>query len=150
MATYDRAKPGADLAGLQAELLAAGMPVQYLAGSGDLVRVVTSRDLTGPEVVTLDATVAAHDGDASRRAEVRAVAGALAADGSPRTVQLRALLRLIMGSIAETHGYLALLKAQVEALGGTLPPAPAVRTWDELVAAYQSLVAQGGGDPPPS
>lgn len=62
MASYVRNKPGANLGSLQAELIAAGVPVEYINGSGSDVMIVTTRDLTNPEQVTLTNIVAAHDG----------------------------------------------------------------------------------------
>lgn len=80
---------------------------------------------------------------------VRDWASALADSGDPARVLLRALLRLMMGAHAQERAYLELLRQQVVALGGTLPPAPGVRTWDELVAEAKALIASGAGDAPP-
>ena|SRR5215216_1968234 len=77
--TYQRTAPGADPAKLQAELIAAGLPVLYVNGGGDQVYVVTSRELTPAEVTTLDAVIAAHDGRPRRRRKLYDVYQAIGA-----------------------------------------------------------------------
>jgi hypothetical protein len=65
VAVYQYQVPGVDLARLQAECLSAGLPVDAVnggaIGSAD-VDIITSRDLTAQEKLTLDGVVAAHDG----------------------------------------------------------------------------------------
>jgi hypothetical protein len=60
--TYTYAKDPVDGGRLQAEAAAAGLPVLHVNTSPGTVHVVMTRDLTAPEVTTLDGVVAAHDG----------------------------------------------------------------------------------------
>src|SRR5262245_6798115 len=65
MTAYQRNKVNVMLDKLQGELRSAGLPVDHLTGTtpaqGDFT-VVTTRDLTAPEITTMDNTIAVHDG----------------------------------------------------------------------------------------
>lgn len=67
--------------------------------------------------------------------------------GDPQTVLLRALMKIVLQSLTENRQYLAVVQAEVVRRGGTLPPAPIIRTWEQLVAAAKQMVDAGQGDP---
>lgn len=84
MATYQYIKAYNTLndSQLLAECVAAGLPatdVQRFGDAAQTMQVVTSRDLTAPEVTTLDGLVAAHDGRPRRKRTVFAIYTDLAA-----------------------------------------------------------------------
>jgi hypothetical protein len=68
--TYHYVKEPVDGGRLQAEAIAAGLPVSHVNTSGADVYVIMTRELTPAEVTTLDGVVAAHvppTADARRR-----------------------------------------------------------------------------------
>lgn len=75
-------------------------------------------------------------------------ARAATSGGKPDLILLRAILKVVMMSIAQDRQYMASLRAELVALGRPTPAAPAVRTWEQLIAAVQSVIDQGDGDPP--
>lgn len=68
--------------------------------------------------------------------------------GKPDTVLLRAVLKVVMQSIAQDRACMAKLRAELVALGRAPDPAPAVRTWEQLLSAVRSAIDSGDGDPP--
>jgi len=74
----------------------------------------------------------------------------LAGGGKPDLVLLRAILRTVMMSIAQDRAYMDTLRRELVALGRTLPAAPAVRTWEQLMQAVANAIDQGDGDLPAS
>jgi hypothetical protein len=72
----------------------------------------------------------------------------LAGGGKPDLVLLRAILRVVMMSIAQDRAYMDTLRRELVGLGRTPPAAPAVRTWEQLMQAVANAIDQGDGDPP--
>jgi hypothetical protein len=78
----------------------------------------------------------------------RHAAKAAAGGGKADLVLLRAVLKTVMVSIAQDRQYMARLRQELVALGRNPDPAPPVRTWEAVVAAVQSAIDSGEGDPP--
>lgn len=78
----------------------------------------------------------------------RRAAGKSIRGGKGDLLLLRAILRVVMTSIAQDRQYMAQLRQELVGLGRTPPAAPAVRTWEQLMAAVQSVIDAGDGDPP--
>lgn len=87
VATHPYSKVNVDLAKLQAECVAAALPVERIdggaLGSPDFF-VITTRDLTAPEVATLNGIVAAHDGRARRKRFLNSILADITALSGPK------------------------------------------------------------------
>lgn len=60
MAAYPYVISGVDCAEMYQDVLAAGLPVDYVEGDATSITVYTTRSLTGPEVTTLNGVVAGY------------------------------------------------------------------------------------------
>jgi hypothetical protein len=61
-------------------------------------------------------------------------------------ILLRAAFRVVLNDRNSTRDFLVAVRQQVIALGGTLPAAPASRTWQQFLSAVESEIDGGGGD----
>jgi len=61
---YPRNKPGADVGRLHGELVAEGLPIEYVRGpdASGVIIVTTTVDLDALEIDTMDDVIAKHDG----------------------------------------------------------------------------------------
>ena len=93
---------------------------------------------------------------ASREAEFNALppdwrqrrqAVSLASSARPDQVLLRGVLQVIYSAFAADRAYMAALASEITKLGGSPPPAPGVRTFQELVALTAQAIGAGAGDP---
>ncbi len=82
------------------------------------------------------------------RDRARAEAKALALIKGGRNVQLRAILKLLLDQQNIERQYLASIRAQIVALGGTLAAAPPTRTYEQLRTALENMIDNGDGDAP--
>ena len=61
-------------------------------------------------------------------------------------VLLRAAFRVVLDDRNATREFLVAVRQQVVALGGTLPAAPAARTWQQFLTAVENSIDTGAGD----
>lgn len=78
----------------------------------------------------------------------RAEAKAMALNRGGRNVQLRALIKLLLEQQNTERQYMAAVRTQIVALGGTLAQAPPTRTYEQVRAALENLIDNGDGDAP--
>lgn len=131
-----------DAAQLHSELVAAGIAMQPV-GTGipifmrdgsrfsihvpdgtneQLVRQVVAAHTPGPE-----ATAAQIKREQARKL--------LASDDSPESVRLRAVIRVLYGSLVETRTWCNQMRQQLQAAGMPTPPRLQNRTWGEAMLA---------------
>jgi hypothetical protein len=61
-------------------------------------------------------------------------------------ILLRAAFRVVLNDRNATRDFLVAVRQQIIALGGTLPAAPASRTWQQFLSAVEAEIDAGGGD----
>ena len=130
-----------DIALIDQALRAAGIPIVSVELRRGVVAVQYDPTATDAQRQQGDALVAGWDDAAeARRARRRAAKASLAGVDDPTQIASRNALRVIYQSIVETRQAYNAMRAYIANPSGTPPPALAIRTWQQALAAVRQQI----------
>ena len=130
-----------DVALIDEVLRTAGIPIVSVANRRGVVTVQYDAAATAQQRAQGDAMVAGWDDAAeARRARRRAAKASLAGVDDPTQIASRNALRVIYQSIVETRQAYNAMRAFIANPSGTPPPALAIRTWQQSLAAMRQQI----------
>lgn len=130
-----------DIALIDQALRAAGIPIVSVELRRGVVAVQYDPTATDAQRQQGDALVAGWDDAAeARRARRRAAKASLAGVDDPTQIASRNALRVIYASLVETRQAYNAMRAYIANPSGTPPPALAIRTWQQALAAVRQQI----------